>query len=175
MTINNGKKIIVLFTSFIVLFSSFVVQTSAVYYDDSFPCEETGICGGAFISCSSTIGNIIIVIPYNYKDNYLTFTTNGNLYNASSNSISCVLFKNGVKYNARFSSYDTLQYRKSKDYSYEYVTTSDISATNVVFLGNTEANNDNYYFNQFEIALLSVNIAILFFVFLGWFLWHKQS
>lgn len=175
MIINNGKKIIVLLTSFIVLFSSFALQGNAVYYDDSFPCEETGICGGAFISCSSSIGNIIIVIPYNYKDNYLTFTTTGNLYNASSNTITCALFRNGVKYNARFSSYDTLQYRISKDYSYEYLTTSDITATNVVFLGNTEANNDNYYFNQFEIALLSVNIAILFFVFLGWFLWHKQS
>ena len=173
MTINNGKKIIVLLTSFIVLFSSLSVQSNAVYYDDSFPCEETGICGGAFISCSSTIGNIIIVIPYNYKDNYFTFTTNGNLYNASSNTITCALFRNGVKYKARFSSYDTLQYRYSDNSSYEYVFTSDITSTNVVFLGNTEANNDNYYFNQFEIATLCVQIAILFFVFLNWFLLHK--
>ena len=171
--INNAKKIFLLLTSFIILFSSFAVPSNAVYYDDSFPCEQTGICGGAFISCSSSIGNIIIVIPYNYKDNYLTFTTTGNLYNASSNTISCALFKNGVKYIARFSSYDTLQYRISNNYSYEYLTTSDISATNVVFLGNTEANNDNYYFNQFEIASLCVQIAILFFVFLNWFLLHK--
>lgn len=174
MIINNAKKIIVLLTSFIILFSALAVQGNAVYYDDSFPCSETGICGGAFISCSSSIGNIIIVIPYNYKDNYLTFTTSGNLYNASSSTINCVVFKNGVKYTARFYSYDTLEYRISNNYSYEYIITSDISATNVVFLGNTEANNDNYYFNQFEIALLSVNIAILFFVFLGWFLWHKK-
>lgn len=173
MIINNAKKILVLFTSFIVLFSSLVVQGNAVYYDDSFPCENTGICGGAFISCSSSIGDIILVIPYNYKDNYLTFTTSGNLYNASSNTINCALFRNGLKYTARFSSYDTLQYRISNNYSYEYVTTSDITATNVLFLGNTEANNDNYYFNQFEIASLCVQIAILFFVYLNWFLLHK--
>ena len=171
--INNAKKIFVLLTSFVILFSSLVVQSNAIYYDDSFPCEQTGICGGAFISCSSSIGNIIIVIPYNYKDNYLTFTTSGNLYNASSNTINCALFRNGVKYTARFSSYDTLQYRYSYNSSYEYLTTSDITATNVVFLGNTEANNDNYYFNQFEIASLCVQIAILFFVFLNWFLLHK--
>lgn len=171
--INNAKKILVLFTSLVILLSSFVVQSSAVYYDDSFPCEDTGICGGAFVSCSSSIGNIVIVIPYNYKDNYLTFTTSGNLYNASSNTITCAIFRNGVKYNARFASYDTLQYRYSNNVSYEYVTTSDITATNVVFLGNTEANNDNYYLTQFEIATLCVQISILFFVFLNWFLLHK--
>ena len=169
----NGKKFFILITSFVVFFSSLVVPCSAVFYDESFPYHQTGITGGAFISCSSSIGDIRIIIPYNYKDNYLTFTTSGNLYNASSNSISCALYKNGVKYTARFSSFDTLQYRPSKEHSYEYLTTSSITATNVVFLGESEGSNDNYYFSDFEIFTLCVQISILFFVFLNWFLLHK--
>ena len=170
---NKVKKLFVLLTVFVVLFSCLSISSYAVFYDDTFPITETGLTGGAFIKCKSSIGEIVIVLPYNYKDNYFTFTSSGNLYNASSNSISVSVFRNGTKYQGRFSSYSTLQYRIDSDYNYTYVTTGDILSTNVVFLGLTERSNENFYFSTFEMFSLSVQICILFFVFLNWFLLHK--
>lgn len=166
---------VILFLLFSV--SLFSAQASAVYYEDTFPYSETGLTGGAYIECYSSIGNIVLILPYGYKDNFLTFTTNGNLFNASNNTINCALFLNGNQYTARFPSFGTLEYRASNGNNYTYVdvTTSDITDTNVIFVTASERVNDNYYFDKFEIALLSVNIAILFFVFLGWFLWHRNQ
>ena len=169
----NLKRLFIFITVFVVMCSCFSIITSAVFYDDTFPITETGLTGGAFIKCKSSIGDIVIVLPYNYKDNYLTFTSSGNLYNASSNSISVSVFRNGTQYTGRFSAYSTLQYRIDKDYNYTYVTTGDILSTNVVFLGLTERSNENFYFSTFEMFSLSVQICILFFVFLNWFLLHK--
>ena len=166
------------FILFLVLaFSVCFSQASAVYYEDTFPYSETGLTGGAYIECNSSIGNIVLILPYGYKDNFLTFTTNGNLFNASNNTINCALFLNGNQYTARFPSFGTLEYRayNGDKYTYVDVTTGDITDTNVIFVTASERVNDNYYFSKFEIALLSVNIAILFFVFLGWFLWHRNQ
>ena len=171
--INNFKKLFVFLTVFVVLFSCLSISSYAVFYDDTFPITDTGLTGGAFIKCKSAIGEIVIVLPYNYKDNYFTFTSSGNLYNASSNTITVSVFRNGSKYMGRFSAYSSLQYRINKNYDYEDVITSDILATNVVFLGLTERSNDNFYFSTFEMFSLSVQICILFFVFLNWFLLHK--
>lgn len=173
MMINKLKNVILFLTVFVLLFSCLSISSYAVFYDDTFPITETGLTGGAFIKCNSSIGQIVIVLPYNYKDNYLTFTSSGNLYNASSNTITVSVFRNGTKYTGRFSSYSTLQYRIDSDYNYSYVTTSDIISTNVVFLGLTERSNENFYFTTFEMFSLSVQICILFFVFLNWFLLHK--
>ncbi len=171
--INKLKKVFVLLTVFVVLFSCLSISSYAVFYDDTFPITETGLTGGAFIKCKSSIGQIVIVLPYNYKDNYLTFTSSGNLYNASSTSFSVSVFRNGVRYTGRFPSYSTLEYRVDYDHSYSDVVTSDIISTNVVFLGLTERSNENFYFSTFEMFSLSVQICILFFVFLNWFLLHK--
>lgn len=156
--------------------SIFTAQAAAVYYEDSFPYNETGLTGGAYIECSSSLGDIVIVLPVQYTDNYLTFTTGGNLYNASSSTITAALFLDGTQYTARFQSFGTLEYRVSSSGYYEYtaVTTGEIYDTNVVFVTSSERINDNYYFSKYEIASLSVQIAILFFVFLGWFLLHKR-
>ena len=172
--INKLKKLFLLLTVFVVLFSCFSFSSYAVFYDDTFPITETGLTGGAFIKCKSSIGEIVIVLPYNYKDNYLTFTSSGNLYNASSNSINVSVFRNGHQYRGRFPSYSTLEYRVDDNHSYTDVVTSDILATNVVFLGLTERSNENFYFTTFEMFSLSVQICILFFVFLNWFLLHKM-
>lgn len=161
---------------FIFTVSVFTSQASAVYYEDTFPYNETGLTGGSYIECSSSIGDIVLVLPVQYTDNYLTFTTDGNLYNASSSSITVALFHNGTQYSARFQSFSTLEYRVSSSGYYDYtaVRTGEIYDTNVVFVTSSERINDNYYFSKYEIASLSVQIAILFFVFLGWFLLHKH-
>lgn len=166
-------SVIFLFVFTVSIFSS---QASAVYYEDTFPYNETGLTGGAYIECSSSIGNIVLVLPMQYVDDCLTFTTGGNLYNASASSITVALFRNGTQYTARFQSFGTLEYRISNTGYYEYtaVTTGEIYDTNVVFVTSSERINDNYYFSKYEIASLAVLIAILFFVVLEWFLLHKR-
>ncbi len=172
----KNKCFISLIFIFIFTVSIFTPSAAAVYYEDTFPYEDTGLTGGAYIECSSSLGDIVLVLPMQYIDNYLTFTTGGNLYNASSSTITCALFLNGVQYSARFASFSTLEYRVSSSGYYDYtaVTTGDIYDTNVVFVTSSERINDNYYFTKYEIASLSVQIAILFFVFLGWFLLHRR-
>ena len=61
------KKILVLTVSIVLVFCS-VVPAFAVYYDDTFPSDETGLTGGLFMECSTNIGDIVIVLPYNFKD-----------------------------------------------------------------------------------------------------------
>lgn len=166
--------------SFILFFvftvSIFTAHASAVYYEDTFPYNETGLTGGTYIECSSSLGDIVLVLPVQYTDNYLTFTTSGNLYNSSSSTITVALFHNGTQYTARFQSFGTLEYRVSSSGYYDYtpVSTGEIYDTNVIFITSSERINDNYYFSKYEIASLSIQIAILFFVFLGWFLLHKH-
>ena len=68
MMINKLKKVFVFLTVFVVLFSCLSSSSYAVFYDDTFPITETGLTGGAFIKCKSSIGEIVIILPYNYKD-----------------------------------------------------------------------------------------------------------
>lgn len=156
--------------------SLFSTSASAFYYEGSFPYAETGLTGGGYIECSSSIGDIVIVFPVQYIDKIITFTTSGNLYNVSANTINCVVFRGGVQYSARLNSFGTLQYRTSSSSYYEYVdiTTGEITDTNVVFITESERVNENYYFDNFQIAVVSLLFCILFFVFLGWFLWHRK-
>lgn len=174
-----SKRVVSAISVIIVLCISVLVpsQTAfAVYYEGSFPYTETGLTGGSFIECGSSVGDIVLVLPQQFKSESLTFTTGGNLYNATNSTISCAMFLNGVQYNARFNSFGTLEYRLSSSGYYDYtsVVTNDIYDTNVEFVTDSERVNDNYYFSKYEFASLSVQIAILFFVFLGWFLWHKH-
>lgn len=170
----NVTSIVSIIFVFIFAVSLCYSTASATYYENTFPYDETGLTGGAYIECASSLGDIVIVLPMQYRDNYLTFTTGGNLFNASASSISVVVFHNGNQYSGRFSSFATLQYRTDSSYNYIDVVTSTVSDTNVIFCSESNVSNDNYYFSKFEIASLSVDIAILFFVFLGWFLWHRQ-
>ncbi len=173
--IKRTRTISVIFL-FIFAFSIFTAQASAVYYEDTFPYNETGLTGGAYIECDSSLGDIVIVLPMQYINDCLTFTTGGNLYNATASTITVALFLNGTQYSARFPAFGTLEYRLASSGYYDYigVTTGNIYDTNVVFVTASERINDNYYFSKYEIATLAVQIAILFFVFLEWFLLHKR-
>lgn len=172
----NRSRILSFIFVFIVSVSLFATEGSAVYYEGSFPYAETNLTGGGYIECDSSVGDIVIVLPIQYIDRLLTFTTSGNLFNVSSNTINCIVFINGVQYSARFNSFGTLQYRNSSSSYYDYVdiVTRDISDTNVVFVTESNRVNENYYFDTYQIAVLSLLVCILFFVFLGWFLWHRH-
>lgn len=155
--------------------SLFAPSVSAVYYEGSFPYSQTGLTGGYYIECPSSIGDIVLIIPEQYGNNVFTFTTSGNLFNTSASTVTVALFLNGIQYSARFSAFGTLEYRVSSSGYYDYtaVTTLAPTDTNVVFCTSSNAINENYYFSQFEIAVLALLLMILFFVFLGWFLLHR--
>lgn len=127
-------RFISLILFFVLTVSIFSAQASAVYYEDTFPYNQTGLTGGTYIECSSSLGDIVLVLPVQYTDNYLTFTTDGNLFNASSSSITVALFHNGTQYTARFQSFGTLEYRVSSSGYYDYtpVRTGEIYDTNVI-------------------------------------------
>ena len=112
------KKILSLFFAIFIVSVSFV-SASAVYYEDSFPSAETGLTGGLFLECSTNLGNCVIVIPYNFKEDTFTFSTSGNVFNATSSTVSGVLYRNGQQYSVRWSSFSYPQYRQS-DSSYSY-------------------------------------------------------
>lgn len=161
----------------IVTVSIFAPSASAAYYEDSFPYTDTGLTGGCYIECPSSIGDIILLVPAQYRYDSLTFTTDGNLYNCTSSTITCLMFLNGVQYTARFPAFGTLEYRESSStgyYDYTAVTTYNVTDTNVVFFSASSLYNGNFYFTYYEMAVLSLLIMILFFVFLGWFLLHRK-
>lgn len=162
---------------FIVTVSLFAPSASAAYYEDSFPYTETGLTGGAYVECSSSLGDIVLLLPPQYRFDSITFTTDFNLCNVTSSSISCLIFLNGNQYTARFPAFGTLEYRASSStgyYDYLPVTVHEVKDTNVVFFSASSEFNGNFYFSYYEMAVLSLLIMILFFVFLGWFLLHRK-
>lgn len=169
------KKAFSVFISLFLFFVS-VLPASAVYYEDTFPSDETGLTGGLFIECSTNIGDAVIVIPYNFKNDTFTFSTSGNIFNASSTSISGALYLNGSQYTVRWAGYSYPQYRLSDTgYTYTDLVINSVSDTNVVFItDNEELSNDNYYLSVYEKIVISFLCIILFFVFLSWFLLHKK-
>lgn len=160
----------------VFIFSLSLVPAFAVYYDDTFPSSETGLTGGLFLECSTNIGNCVIIVPYNYKDNTFTFSTNGNVFNASSSTVTGTMFRNGQQYSVRWSAFSYPQYRQEgNSYSYIDLTVTKVTDTNIVFItDDSELSNDNYYFSTFEKILIILLCFILFFVFLSWFLLHRR-
>lgn len=168
------KKTITFFLA-LVIFSSSIISASAVYYEDTFPSDKTGVTGGLFIECQTNIGDAVILIPYDYKYNTFTFGTNGNVFNCSYAGVNCALYINGHKYTCRWTSFSYPQYRiDGNQYTYSDLVITSVTDTNVVFLTDTEQSNDNYYLSVFEKILLCVLLCILFLQFLMWFLLHRR-
>lgn len=169
------KKILVFTVSIVLVFCS-VVPAFAVYYDDTFPSDETGLTGGLFMECSTNIGDIVIVIPYNFKEDTFTFSTTGNVFNASSTSISCTMFLNNNQYTVRWAGYSFPQYRLSDTgYTYSDLVINSVTDTNVVFItDDAELRNDNYYLSIYEKIIISLLFVLIFLLFLCWFLLHKR-
>ena len=169
------KKIFCIFiTLFLVSFS--FLSASAVYYDDTFPSAETGLTGGLFLECETNIGKCVIVVPYNYKNNTFTFSTSGNVFNATSTSISCTLFRNGQQYTCRWAGYSFPEYRlEATGYQYSDLTITKVTDTNIVFItDDDELSNDNYYLSVYEKIIISLLSVIVFLLFLMWFLLHRR-
>ena len=104
-----------------------VIGTSA------FALDNSPFAGGVYISChTAEIGDIVIYLPVNYREN--TFTLKGaEPFNMTSSSISCVLYSGPTEYYGRFNSFGTFSFRSSDNYSYTDLTIDDVYETNVVF------------------------------------------
>lgn len=105
----------------------------ALAFDGSRP-----LAGGYYVDVvTSQLGDLLIYIPVNYVDGYLTYTESGNLFNLSSSTVTCIAFtENGTQYSVRFSSFAEPQYRL---YDYQVstwydLTVSEVSDTNVRIL-----------------------------------------
>lgn len=169
------KKVYVLFVSiFIVLFTA--VPAVAVYYEDTFPSSETGLTGGTFLECNTNLGDCVIVVPFNYKENVFTFGTNGNIFNSSSSSVTGVLYRSGQQFSVRWSAFSYPQYRQEgNNYSYSDLTITKVNDTNIVFItDDEELSNDNYYFSVYEKIVICILLVLVFLLFLCWFLLHKR-
>lgn len=158
------KKILSIFFAFFIASSALVVPACAVEYGTKFP-EYVNISGGAFIETQSSIGKITFVCANNFKDNYFGFIGDGsNICNISNSTISGYIYTaSGNTYQARFTSFGTLQYRTGTGSYYEYidVTITDILNTNVNFIDDKlDRQTDNYFFDKYDIFFFVILIVI---------------
>lgn len=170
------KKVFCILICFILLFC-FCIPSFAVYYDDEFPSSQTGLTGGSFIRCRTNLGEAVILIPINYRNDFLAVSTSGNLYNCYSSTITGTMYINNNQYSMRWSSFSYPEYRAyDSNYSYSSFTIYEVLDTNCRFLTvNDAVQNNNYYLEPYQIIVISLLISILFFVFLEWFLWHRKK
>lgn len=60
-------RFISLILFFVLTVSIFSAQASAVYDEDTFPYNQTGLTGGTYIECSSSLGDIVSCSRYNIQ------------------------------------------------------------------------------------------------------------
>ena len=173
------KKTLSIFFALFIAFSVFVFPAYAVEYGTQFP-EYVNISGGAFIEAQSTIGKITFVCANNFKDNYFGFSGNGsNICNISNSTISGYIYTaSGNTYQARFTSFGTLQYRTGTSSYYEYidVTITDILNTNVNFIDDKlDRQTDNYFFDKYDIFFFVIFIVICFCCVLNLFFIKRRG
>lgn len=96
-----------------------LVCTAAAYTDQA--PSSAPFTGGVYVTgTTAELGAVTLYLPVNYQRGYLGLTTSGNLFNASSSSISGVLYRGGSEYQARISAWSTPQYRAQSGSSYYY-------------------------------------------------------
>lgn len=165
-------KICVLSVMLLLVFS---VQSFAAFYENSFP-DYIEFKNGYYIEMTCNRGNAVLILPKSAYDNII-FDNDNQMFNLSGSTINGVFCLGRNTYPARFTSrnYLTAQVNPLNATWYD-IDIYSIDDTNVDF-GNTndfELNNDNLYFDKYQIAVVSLLFALLFFEFLGWFLWHKR-
>ena len=173
------QKILSIFFAFLIAFFALVVPAYAVEYGTQFP-GYVPISGGAFIETQSSLGKITFVCPNNFKDDYFGFSGNGfNICNISNSTISGYIYTtSGASYQARFTSFGTLQYRTGTSGYYEYldVTITDILNTNVNFIDDKlDRQTDNYFFDKYDIFFFVILIVICFCTVLNLFFRKRRG
>lgn len=165
-------QLCVLFVMLVLVFS---VQSFAQFYENSFP-DYIEFKNGYYVEMTCNRGNAVLIMSKASYDNII-FDSDNQMYNISNSTIYGVFCLGGTTYPARFAGRNYLQAQLNPLNATWYdIDIRSIDDTNVDFgnTGDPELNNDNLYFDKYQIAVVSLLVAILFFEFLGWFLWHKH-
>lgn len=170
----------------VIIFSAFSmlsVVSYAQFYDSSYESTGTYLQSGKFIEGPISLDNgvrfsAIIIWTPQMIDNVVIVEEN--FFNVSNSTIytTCINMQTSEYFPLRLSARSNMQINLTPDTMYsnwEGVLVEEIEDTNVDF--NTVSEfypaNNNLYFDKFQIAVLAVLIAILFFEFMGWYLLHK--
>jgi hypothetical protein len=152
------------------------IPSSARSYPNEFPSDVTGLTGGAFLVGKSGSYDVTIILPITYQFDTFTFDTSGRIYNVTNSTITGRVYLNNTVYNIRWQPFSLSQvyYPTSTYYQWTDFYVSNISDTNIEFETSAKNwRNDSLYLEKKDIVAFSLLGSILFFVFLGWFLWHR--
>ena len=153
------------FIGLFIVFSAFPVY--AADYGTTYPqyVKQSNAC---FIECDTALGKGSIVLPVNYKRDYIGFygSTGFDVMNLYSTTISGqFVLENGTTYSIRAQGFSKFQYQTDEGYYNNYydLNVSNIYNTNVMFSDNlSDRVNTVFDFSLFEQFLLSV--LVLFFI-----------
>lgn len=161
----------------LLLLLVFSLPCFATSYSNIFPSSATGLTGGAFLVGKSGNTNVTVLLPVDFKKGTFTFDSQGRVFNITNSTVTGRVYINNTVYNIRWQAFSYSQYYVASGAYYQWVDFSihDISDTNIEFETSVSAwQNDSIYLDKRDIVLFSLLVAILFFVFLGWFLWHRE-
>lgn len=156
----------------------FLLPSFATAYPNNFPSDITGLTGGCFITARSGSSQAVIIIPNTFRTDYFTFTTSGEVYNCSNTTINGRLYLNNNLFPIRWQSFSLPQYYHQVGGYNQWtdIVISNITDTNIEFdTTNRELANDSLYLTKQERITYTCLFTLIFFVFLGWFMWHRQS
>ncbi|MCH5315279.1 MAG: hypothetical protein J1E81_05145 [Eubacterium sp.] len=168
------KKKLLLFLLTCIFIISVPFSALAEDYGTEYPAYIP-YSGGAYIEVQSSLGRGSLVFQDTYKTGYFGFSGSGyNLFNISNSTLTGrLIMQNGTTYQARFSSFNTLQYYYESGMTREWrdVTTSKIYNTNCEFLDNTTNDRGNiidiFYgdsFNYSVVAFLAFILIVLIII-----------
>lgn len=161
-----------------MLLLMFSLPSFATAYPNNFPSDKTGITGGCYIVAHVGNSEVTIILPVSYRNNYFSFATNGELFNITNSTLSGKLYYNNQLYNIRWQAWSTAQfyYPSGAYYQWTDITIANVTDTNMIFDTTNRAwANDSIYLETKDKIMISCELTIIFLLFLGWFLWHRQS
>lgn len=171
------KKSVICIMLLVILLHMLSFTVFAASYPNEFPSNKTGLTGGCFIIAHVGNTEVTIVLPVSYRDKCFTFATNGELFNITNSTIQGRLYYNNELYTVRWQSWSTAEFYRPVGTYYQWtaITIANVTDTNVIFdTNNQDWANDAIYLDKKDILVTSIQFSILFFVFLGWFMWHRS-
>ena len=173
------KKLLILLISVIILLVSLTPYSVcyAHYYDNTYPVD-IGFESGLYIRCKTNLSDKTTILLTQDAVDCLALRSNLQLYNISGSAVYGLVYFGGTQYRVSFASGGS---QRVHNYDVQNSTTAftiqQIIDTNIDFPfinPNNPSANNNLYFSKFEIAVVSLLIAQLFFILMGWFLLHRK-
>ena len=155
------------------------VECFGKFYDNDYPIS-IGVESGYYIKARTNLNNPTwILIPADYL-NDLVLMSNSQVFNISNSTLYCSVVISGTFYRGRWSARDTLEisaYNGQGSNIWTRCNILEILDMNFDFFAINPDNmyaNNNLHFSKFEIAVISLLVAILFFGVMRWYLLHNH-